>query len=208
MAILGPTIDIHTGGIDLIFPHHTNEIAQSESATGKQFVNYWIHGGFMNIETNLSSHDANSDQTSEMKGETKVKMAKSLGNVVKLEDLNRESISPWAFRYWLMTAHYRSPINLSYEAVRAAQNALIRLMTTISGYSVGGTLILAYKERFMEFINDDLDLPQALALVWDLIKDKKQKSEDKKATILDLTKSLGSNLIHYRRLKKWIFQKK
>jgi len=94
MDVLGPTIDIHTGGSDLIFPHHTNEIAQSESATGKQFVRYWVHGGFMTMQDE--------------------KMAKSKGNVIYLRDLETESISPLAYRYWLLTSHYRSSINFTY----------------------------------------------------------------------------------------------
>jgi cysteinyl-tRNA synthetase len=174
MKVLGYTIDIHTGGIDLVFPHHTNEIAQSESATGKQFVHYWLHGGFMNIDSE--------------------KMAKSAGNFIKLEDLDHNSISPLAFRYWLLTAHYRSPINFTYEAVQGAQNALVKLMATVGAYPDGGEVISDYKDRFMKFVNDDIDLPQAVALIWDLIKDKDYKPEDKKVTILDFDKVLGLKL--------------
>ena len=106
MKVLGETIDIHTGGNDLIFPHHTNEIAQSESATGKTFAHYWMHGAFMNVEEE--------------------KMAKSKGNFIKLESLHDQMISPIAYRYWLLTAHYRSPVNFTYAAVQAAQSALVQ----------------------------------------------------------------------------------
>ena len=174
MKIFGPTIDIHTGGADLIFPHHTNEIAQSESATGKEFVRYWMHGGFMNV---------NED-----------KMAKSKGNFIKLDDLHGESISPLAFRYWLLSAHYRSPINFTYEAVRGAQNALIRLISALSSYPEGGSVIPAYAERFNAFINDDLDTPQAIALIWELLKDPKASPADMRATIADFDRFLGLNL--------------
>ncbi|MDB5238814.1 MAG: cysS [Candidatus Parcubacteria bacterium] len=174
MSVLGTTLDIHTGGTDLIFPHHTNEIAQSEAATGKQFVRYWIHGGFMNV----------SDE----------KMAKSKGNFIKLGDMIEESVSPLAYRYWLLTSHYRSQVNFTYEAVRSAQNALIRLMKEIGRYPAGGAVISAYKERFNAYINDDLNTPQAIALVWELLKDAAQSDADKKATLLDFDAVFGLKL--------------
>lgn len=174
MEVLGPTIDIHAGGSDLLFPHHTNEVAQSESATGKQFVRYWMHGAFMNI----------SDE----------KMAKSKKNFLKLEDLDDNSISALAFRYWLLTAHYRSPVNFTFEAVKAAQTALIRLITVVGAYPEGGSIIDSYKERFNSFINDDLNLAQAIALAWEIIKDQKASDADKRATLLDFDKVFGLKL--------------
>ena len=174
MKVLGPTIDIHTGGNDLIFPHHTNEIAQSESATGQQFVRYWIHGGFMNV--------------------SEEKMAKSKGNFIKLDTLHNESVSPLAYRYWLLTAHYRSPVNFTYEAVKGAQNALIRLIATLSSYPEGGTVISTYTEHFNTLINDDLDTPKAIAMVWDILKDNQHSDADKRATIVDFDRVLGLNL--------------
>jgi len=174
MKILGATIDIHTGGQDLIFPHHTNEIAQSESATGKTFAHYWMHGGFMQM----------GDE----------KMAKSKGHRVGLEYLSEQSISPLGYRYWLLTAHYRSPINFTNEAVKSAQNALIRLIGYVSSYPEGGAPVQAYKERFLEAINDDLNLPKAVALAWELIKDSKQSDPDKRATLLDFDKVFGLKL--------------
>ncbi|MES2216538.1 MAG: cysteine--tRNA ligase [Patescibacteria group bacterium] len=174
MNALGPTIDIHTGGQDLIFPHHTNEIAQSESVTGKQYVRYWMHGAFI---------DMNDE-----------KMAKSKGNVLKLEDLVEESISPLAYRYWLLTAHYRSPINFTFEAVLAAQTALIRLIATVREYHEGGSVNVEYQGKFQAAINNDLDLPKAVALVWEILKDKKVADSDKRATILDFDKVFGLDL--------------
>jgi len=175
MKLLGPTIDVHTGGQDLIFPHHTNEIAQSETATGKPFVHYWVHGAFMNV----------SDE----------KMAKSKGNFIKLETLADTSVSPIAFRYWLMTAHYRSPVNFSLESVRAAQSALIRLMAACASYPDGGAIISAYQERFLSYVNDDLDMPKALALAWELIKDSSVSQADKRATLLDFDRVYGLGLV-------------
>jgi cysteinyl-tRNA synthetase len=174
MKVFGPTIDIHTGGNDLIFPHHTNEIAQSEAATGKKYVNYWLHGGFMSMNDE--------------------KMAKSKGNVIKLQNLHDEAVSPLAFRYWLMTAHYRSPINFTLEAVRAAQTALIRLIATVREYPEGGSVNNEYKERFTAAINDDLDMPKAIALIWELLKDSKVSDADKRAAILDFDRVLGLDL--------------
>lgn len=186
MAIkaLGPTIDIHTGGSDLIFPHHTNEIAQSESATGQKFANYWMHGGFMTIKDD--------------------KMSKSKGNIVKLEDLTEKLLTLLACRYWLLTAHYRSPVNFSFEALSAAQKALSRLISTIGSYSDGGTVIGAYKSRFEAFIGDDLDMPKAVALAWELVKDDGQTAADKKATLLDFDLVFGLNLKATEMVKKEI----
>jgi cysteinyl-tRNA synthetase len=174
MEVLGPTIDVHTGGQDLIFPHHTNEIAQSESTTGKPFVQYWVHGGFMSMNDE--------------------KMAKSKGNVIKLETLSEESISPLAFRYWLMTGHYRSPLNFTFEAVRAAQTALIRLIATVRDLPEGGRVNDSYKEKFTASINDDLEMPKAVALIWELLKDANASDADKRATILDFDRVLGLDL--------------
>lgn len=174
MKVLGETIDIHTGGQDLIFPHHTNEIAQSESATGKPFAHFWLHGAF--ITTN--------DE----------KMAKSKGNIAKLEELRDQAISPLGYRYWLLTAHYRSPANFTVDAVLGAQNALIRLIEAVGTYPEGGTVIKEYAERFMAAINGDLNLPKAVALAWELIKDSKHSDENKHATLLDFDKVFGLKL--------------
>ncbi|MEN9913013.1 MAG: cysteinyl-tRNA synthetase [Candidatus Parcubacteria bacterium] len=174
MKVFGETADIHTGGMDLIFPHHTNEIAQSESATGKQFARYWMHGAFITM----------ADE----------KMAKSKGNIAKLETLEEDMISPLAYRYWLLTAHYRSPVNFTLEAVRGAQNALIKLMTTVSNLPDGGAVSEAYKGRFVAFINDDLGMAQAVALVWELLKDASVSDADKRATVLDFDRVFGLKL--------------
>ena len=182
---LGPTIDIHTGGTDLIFPHHTNEIAQSEAATGKHFVNYWIHGAFMNVRDE--------------------KMAKSKGNFLKLADLEENAISPLAFRYWLLTSHYSSQVNFTEEAVKGAQNAFIRLVETfirLQDVSLGhehehihaSVSPRDYKAEFLTKINDDFNMPEALALTWELIKDHSIEAKDKVALLLDFDKVFGLGL--------------
>jgi len=172
---LGQPFDIHTGGIDHISIHHNNEIAQSEAAYGTPLANYWMHCAFLTISGG--------------------KMAKSGKNYVTLDILHENMVSAIAYRYWLFTAHYRSPIDFSYNAVKSAQNALIRLISTISGYSHVGMIIPSYKERFWAYINNDLDLPKAVALIWDLLnKDDTVSGADKYATILDFDRVLGLNL--------------
>ena len=173
-AVLGDTIDIHTGGIDLIFPHHTNEIAQSECTTGKTFVRYWIHGGFVNMSNE--------------------KMAKSAGNFYRIDDLKSKMISPLGFRYWLLTAHYRSPINFTEEAVLGAQNALIKMLKFVMKIQGVGIINPDYKNKFNSFINDDFNMPEAIALAWKLIADDKVSDEDKKATLIDFDRVFGLGL--------------
>lgn len=176
MKYLGETFDIHTGGIDHIPVHHTNEIAQSESATGKPFVNYWMHSGFVNVPEG--------------------RMAKSAENFIRLETLVKKGISPLAYRYWLLTAHYRKTITFAEEAVDGAQTALKKLYRNVAGYEDGGSVNSLYQKRFAEIISDDLDTPRAIALVWELIKDDSISSADKKATVLDFDRVLGLDLAH------------
>lgn len=171
---LGQPFDIHTGGIDHIPVHHNNEIAQSEGAFGVPLANYWLHNEFLNVADG--------------------KMAKSQGNFVTLETLRDETISPIAYRYWLLTAHYRSPINFSLEAVRASQNALIRLMSHICNITEAGNIVPSYKEQFDMYISDDFDTPKAIAVVWDIMKDENVSLGDKRTTILDFDRVLGLGL--------------
>jgi cysteinyl-tRNA synthetase len=183
MAIdaLGSSIDIHTGGTDLIFPHHTNEIAQSEACTGKHFVNYWVHTAFMNVND--------------------TKMSKSKNNFLKLNDLTDLGISPLAFRYWLLTSHYRSQVNFTVDAVKAAQTAYIRLVETFMRLGeVTHEHIHAsanprdYKKEFTERINDDFNLPEALALTWDMIRDHGMEAKEKITLLLDFDTVFGLGL--------------
>lgn len=179
MKYLGETFDIHTGGIDHIPVHHTNEIAQSECATGKKFVNYWLHSGFVT--------------TQDGKGGTCGKMAKSEGNFIRLISLEEQGISPLAYRYWLLTAHYKKTINFTWETLEGAQVALIKLheiFRTLEGN--GAEADAGYLARFTEALDDDLDTPKAIALLWELVKDANIKN--KKATLLEFDKVLGLGL--------------
>lgn len=169
---LGETIDIHTGGVDLIFPHHTNEIAQSEAFNGKQFVKTWIHTEFVMIDGQ--------------------KMSKSLGNHTTLKTVTEHGYSPLAFRYFVLGAHYRSKLNFTYEALEGAENALRKLSTHI-GDEVGNVNV-DYKKRFEEFLADDLDTPRALALAWEVTKDAGLSPADKTATLLDFDLVFGLGL--------------
>ncbi len=180
MAIkyLGEQFDVHTGGIDHKFPHHPNEIAQSETATGKKpFVRYWLHNEFLSFEG--------------------AKMAKSVGNFVTLNDVIEKGISPQVFRYWLLGAHYRSPISFSWQALRGASNAYDKLMEharSLCTEDLGASPDEAYIETFKEIMNDDFNTPNALALLWKLIKDKKIKKDVKFSTMEEFDKILAIGL--------------
>lgn len=177
MKYLGERLDIHTGGIDHIPVHHTNEIAQSESATGKKFANYWIHNEFVT-----------------MGGE---KMAKSTGNIFTITDLITMGITPIAYRYWLLTAHYRHPITFNQDAIQGAQHALERITSILAPAHRRGHVIQDYLKKFIAYVNDDLDTPGAIALMWQLLKDTKVTLEDKRATIFEFDKVLGLGLSKY-----------
>ncbi len=172
IANLGESLDIHTGGVDLIFPHHENEIAQSEGATGKQFVKYWMHNEWVLVDNK--------------------KMSKSFNNFYTLENLREKGIDPVSYRFWLLMANYRTRVNFIWEALEASQVALKRLQNLYLelGDAVG-EINQEYQNKFTEFINDDLNTPRALSLLWDLIKDEKVSNPDKKATILDFDKVFG-----------------
>lgn len=175
MKYLGKHFDIHTGGIDHIPVHHTNERAQSESATGEPFANYWMHVSFITVD-----------------GE---KMSKSLGNTHRLSDLKDKGFSPLAYRYWLLTGSYRKTVNFTWEALEGAQNAydrLVSLLAEITNKSGSeGNINSAYRGKFVELISDDLNTSQAVALVWDLMKDESVTPADKLATIIDFDRFLG-----------------
>ncbi len=162
MMNLGETIDIHTGGVDNIFPHHENEIAQSEAYTGKTFVNYWFHGEHLLINNG--------------------KMSKSLGNIYSIDDLREvfnEYIDPLAFRLLNIQSHYRDRLNLTKESIIAAQrtyeglrNFITELNTFNSRENSGniGKYISIYMKDFSESISNDLNIPMALASLFDFIK--------------------------------------
>ena len=166
MKELGQPFDIHAGGVDLIFPHHENEIAQSEAALNKPFVKYWLHGEHLLVNNQ--------------------KMAKSLNNFFTLRDLITRHFNPLAFRYLLLTTHYRSKLNFTLEALEAAERGLEHLHDVvrklkqekkinnknreIDGDNKMGDKRYEIRDKFLEAINDDLDTPGALAIVWEAIK--------------------------------------
>lgn len=181
MKYLGETFDIHTGGIDHIPVHHNNEIAQSECATGKPFARYWLHSAFVNVEGG--------------------KMAKSEGNFLRLADIKKEGISPLAYRYWLLGAHYSTQVTFSLEAVKAAEIALNKLIAHYaalsSSLSADSNAVKAddtYKAEFKGYINDNFNTPQAIALMWELSKDKEIGPAVAKATFVAFDSVLGLNL--------------
>jgi cysteinyl-tRNA synthetase len=172
MKYLGEQFDIHTGGVDLVFPHHENEIAQSEGATGKQFVKYWLHNEWVLVDS--------------------TKMAKSAGNFYTLRDVATKGINPISYRFWLLMANYRTRVNFVWEALEGAETALKRLYRLYLDLgSEVGKVNNQYHEKFLNHVNDDLDTPRALSLLWDLVQDKELSNADKKATMLDFDKVLG-----------------
>lgn len=173
MSELGETIDIHTGAVDLIFPHHTNEIAQSEAATGKTFVNQWVHLEFMMVDGQ--------------------KMSKSLGNIISLKTILARGFNSLAFRYFILGTHYRAKANFTWEGLEGAQTGLARLKDHM-GEEVG-TVNKDYQKLFAELVTNDLDTPRALALAWEVAKDGTLSTPDKTATLLDFDRVLGLGLV-------------
>ena len=175
-AEFGPQYDIHGGAIDLIFPHHEAEIAQMESISGKKpFVRYWLHTSFLNIKSE--------------------KMSKSLGNFLTVREVLEKGISPLALRYYFLTAHYRTPMDFSWEALKAAQSAYRRLKKAFPDLiRTNGRIDENYKKEFSGVIENDFNTPAALAIVWKLVKDESVSPADKRATLLDFNKVLGLDL--------------
>ena len=174
MKNLGETIDIHTGGMDLIFPHHTNEIAQSEGVTGKKFVRYWMHSGFINMENE--------------------KMAKSIGNIITLDKIIEKGFDPLSYRYLLLGIHYRKQTNFSWEALEGARNALEKLYARFLELgNASGAINKQFKKKFTASLQNDLNTPIALSIIWEVL-DSNLTKEDKKTTLLDFDKVLGLGL--------------
>lgn len=177
MKYLGESFDIHAGGSDLRETHHPNEIAQSEAATGKKFVNYWVHGAFVLVN-----------------GE---KMSKSKGNVYRVYDLEKQGYDPLALRYLYMQTHYRQEMNFTFPALDAAQNALQKLRDTVANWEDQNGSAKEFDERFIAALGNDLNMPEALAVVWDLVKARVSNAQ-KLGTILKFDEVLGFGLGEYR----------
>lgn len=175
---LGPQYDIHGGAIDLIFPHHEAEIAQMETASGlKPMVRYWLHTGFLNIDSK--------------------KMSKSLGNFMTIRDILALGVLPGTLRYFFFGSHYRSPIDFNSESLEAAGNAYKKLKVFYhSLIRENGRISKEYKKEFSEAMENDMNTPEALAVVWKLLKDESISSADKRITLLDFDRVLGLDLEH------------
>lgn len=171
---LGNHFDIHTGGIDLTFPHHENEIAQTVCAHNTPFVNYWLHNEHILVDG--------------------TKMSKSLGNQFVLQDIISKGYDPLDYRYFILSAHYRSKVNLTWKSLDAARNARKKLTRFVRDIASEGEIHEQYVEKFISNIKDDINTPKALANVWELVKDTQVSPEDKKTTILYFDGLLGFSL--------------
>lgn len=152
---LGEKFDIHTGGVDHIPIHHENEIAQSKGATGKNPANIWMHVEFLLIDNG--------------------KMSKSLHNVYTLDDLEKRGIEPLAYRYFTYTSHYRNKLNFTWDGIKSCQVSLDRLRELVNSHkdlnnNVDDEVLKDFENRFIEAINDDLNMPVAISIVWELAK--------------------------------------
>ena len=182
---LGEQFDIHTGGIDLRFPHHEDEIAQSYGVSGKEPVQVWIHNEFLIFGS--------------------LKMSRSKGNVILVSTLKERGIDPMAYRYLLLTAHYRSKLNFTDESITAAQNGLNNLRDDLAALPVpelsNGKQIDLWSEKasqvrdaFHTAINDDLDLPTALSITREVARDNTIDAAERRHLILDFDRVLGLRL--------------
>ncbi len=182
---LGVPFDIHCGGIDHVSVHHTNEIAQSEAAYDKSLSNYWLHGEFLTLKGG--------------------KMSKSLGNIITVQNLIEKGINPLAYRYLCLSSHYRSKLVFSDESIDFALNSLNKLFEKtieLKSAEKQSKDKKDYKKRFMDFINDDLNMPNALALMWDMLKDKDLSDYDKYELLIDFDKVFGFSLGSLESLKQ------
>lgn len=194
---LGRHFDIHTGGVDNIFPHHEDELAQSEGYTGEKFVNYWVHAQHLLADG--------------------LKMSKSTGNSYTLNEVLAVGFEPMALRYFYTTAHYRSRINFTFSALRAAEIALQRLRAkTVRLYQISqvdldslaissDAISQSWNEKFLSAVTDDLNMPRAMAVLWQMLRvpaDELANSR-KLALLLDWDEILGFGLRDYLQSESW-----
>lgn len=176
--LLSQPFDIHTGGVDHIGTHHTNEISQSEAAFGRPLANVWMHGEFLLIAAG--------------------RMGKSEGNLMRLDDLVAKSFSPLDYRYLCLTAHYRTQLNFTMENLQAAHNTLERMYDFTRAADEQGIKpkigCAEYEQRFLDAVNEDLNIPKGLGIAWELLGDKHFPSGAKLKSLLKFDKVLGLNL--------------
>lgn len=180
---LGDTFDIHCGGIDHVPIHHTNEIAQSEACTGKPFAHYWMHGAFLEEESG--------------------KMSKSKGEFLRVDTLIKHGYAPMDYRYLCLGTHYRKRLLFSWEILEQAKTAMTRLKQNIQQIrddakknfdERDASMPEGEREKFLEAVNDDLNMPQALAVLWGVVRNDKLTSIEKKNLINDFNRVLGLDL--------------
>ncbi|NLT19294.1 MAG: Cysteine--tRNA ligase [Firmicutes bacterium ADurb.Bin080] len=174
---LGDFFDIHSGGVDHIPIHHENEIAQNEALTGKQSVRFWMHGEFMQVDGG--------------------KMSKSLGNIYTVSDLEKRGYEPLDFRFFCLGAHYRKKLNFTFEGMDAAKTARERLNQTLLQHKLSSTTTTTdtldkYRKKFKSAVEDDINAPKALGILFDLIKE--EKSIDIYKLSLEFDSILGLSL--------------
>ncbi|MBO5215700.1 MAG: cysteine--tRNA ligase [Clostridia bacterium] len=174
---LGSLIDIHSGGVDHIPVHHENEIAQSEALEGSKTVNTWMHGEFMLVDGG--------------------KMSKSLGNTYTIAQLEEMGYSPLAFRYFCLNTHYRKKLNFTFEGLKAAQVAYTRMLNAlyehkISTAATAPEILDKYRKDFTDAVNDDINIPLSLGVIWTMLKE--NPSKDIYALALEFDKVLGLSL--------------
>ncbi len=175
---LGEQFDIHTGGIDLVPTHHENEIAQSKGATGKIPAKFWMHCEFLLIDGG--------------------KMSKSLGNTYLVQDIIDRGYDPLSYKMLCFTSHYRNKLNFTWEGLENAQNSLTKLKEGYVKHKTGTEIIEnekieEYKTKFLEAIDDDLNMPVAMSVVWDIVKNP-IKSKQLADLLLDFDRVLGINI--------------
>ena len=189
MKYLGESFEVHTGAVDLLFPHHENEIAQSEGATGKKFAKFWLEGEHVLVD-----------------GE---KMSKSLNNFFTLRDLKNRGFDPLSFRYLILSTHYRKKLNFKWESLESAERALNNLRKVFQSadepnkkFAADRKLKETYQKKFSAAISHDLNMPKALSVLWDLLRNKKLSSRAKRELTLELDKVLGLNLGKLKKIKR------
>ena len=181
MKYLGEEFDIHTGGIEHIPVHHTNEIAQSECATGHPFAHYWIHNNHL------------LDQTG--------KMSKSSGDFLTLSSLIEKGYDPLAYRYFLLGAQYRKELEFSFEALDGAAAAYKKLVQFCKENATkGGEVLETYLEEFLTAVQDDLNTAKAVGILWTMLRDIDMKKEDKYRTLMEMDNLLGLSLASVKKV--------
>ncbi len=193
MRYLGESFDIHCGGIDHVSVHHTNEIAQSECATGKRFSNYWMHGGFLVV--------------AQTKDATATKMSKSSGEFLTLDVILEKGFDPLAYRLFCLSASYRNELAWSWNALEGAANSLKRIKESVLGLSqatavaissvIFSASALELRKQFQDALADDLSMPRALAVFHELLQSKQLANDEKWGLVKEFDQILGLGVEHW-----------